>query len=61
MLVWQTVFAHDPNPVVIGAGLVLLGLPPAFRIDNVIRVRRNGNEDVIEEDMDPGERWSHLP
>lgn len=31
MLVWQTVFAATPNALIVGAGLVALGLPPAFR------------------------------
>lgn len=37
MLVWQTVFAADPNPLLVGAGLVLLGLPPALRLDEVFK------------------------
>jgi uncharacterized membrane protein YdjX (TVP38/TMEM64 family) len=31
MLIWQTVFATIPNPMLVGAGLVLLGLPPTLR------------------------------
>lgn len=41
MLVWQTVFTTTPNPLLIGAGLVLLGLPPALRVDQFIS-RENG-------------------
>lgn len=42
MLVWQTVFAVTPNALIIGAGLVALGLPPALRIDEKIRQRIQG-------------------
>ena len=33
MLVYETVFAPNPNVELIGAGLALLGLPPALRLD----------------------------
>lgn len=33
MLVFETVFAHAPNPYLIGAGLTALGLPAAIRLD----------------------------
>lgn len=39
MLVYETVGAKEPNPYVIGAGLVALGVPPALRYDER---RRNG-------------------
>lgn len=39
ILLWQTLFVATPNPLLIGAGLVLLGLPPAFRLD-----ARNGED-----------------
>lgn len=40
MLVYETVVAPAPNPYLIGAGLTLLGIPPALRID---RSRKNGD------------------
>ncbi len=39
MLIWQTVLASHPDPLIIGAGLVALGLPPALRIDERLRGR----------------------
>lgn len=33
MLIYEVVFKTDPNPYVIGAGLTLLGVPSALRID----------------------------
>lgn len=41
MLVFETVYAPEPNPYVIGAGLTLLGIPPALRLDSAFR--RNGD------------------
>lgn len=41
ILVWQTVFTTAPNPLLIGAGLVLLGLPPALRVEQILN-RENG-------------------
>lgn len=40
MLVFETVFAAGPNPIIIGAGLTLLGIPPALRLDEVLRSGR---------------------
>ncbi len=57
MLVWQTVFATTPNALVIGAGLVLLGLPPAFRVDQAIR----GRTQNLDEREGFEDKWSHLP
>ncbi len=45
MLVWQTVFAVTPNALLIGAGLVALGLPPALRIDEKLRDRISRGDD----------------
>lgn len=42
MLVHETTFSVSPNPYVIGAGLTLLGVPPALRID---RRRRPDNDE----------------
>lgn len=39
MLVHETL-SNTPEPVIIGAGLILLGLPPALRLDDALR--RNG-------------------
>lgn len=43
MLVFETVFAHEPNAYIIGAGLTLLGIPPALRLDRTRR--RNADDD----------------
>lgn len=37
MLIFETVFADIPNPVIIGAGLTLLGIPAALRLDSLRR------------------------
>ncbi len=47
MLVWQTVFVMTPNAMIIGAGLLALGVPPALRIDKVIA---NGHAKAQEEE-----------
>lgn len=41
MLVYETAFAGNPNPYVIGGGLTALGLPSAIRLD----VRRRDDND----------------
>lgn len=41
MLVWQTVFVLTPQPLLVGAGLFLLGVPPALRLDDLIRKRKD--------------------
>lgn len=41
MLVYETVAAEVPNPYIIGAGLVTLGVPPALRYDER---RRTGDD-----------------
>jgi hypothetical protein len=56
MLLFETVRAPEPNPYVIGAGLIALGVPPALRTDE--RLRRSRPTDDEEEAM--SERWSHL-
>lgn len=40
LLVWQTVFAVTPQPLIVGAGLVVLGFPPALRLGE----KRAGDE-----------------
>lgn len=42
MLIFETVVSHDPNAYIVGAGLTLLGIPPALRLD---RKRRDHDED----------------
>lgn len=42
MLIFETVGSESPNPYIIGAGLTLLGIPPALRID---RARRSNTDD----------------
>lgn len=56
ILSYETVIISSPNPVLIGAGLSLLGVPAALRVDSARRKQQkeNGNGD------DDG-RWSHLP
>ncbi len=44
MLVFETVFAANPNAYIIGAGLVALGLPPALRLDMRTSGRRHGDD-----------------
>lgn len=39
MLIWQTVFAAEPNYLIVGAGVVLVGLAPALRADQWLRGR----------------------
>lgn len=41
MLVFETVVAIVPNVYIIGAGLTLLGIPPALRLDSL---RKKGSE-----------------
>lgn len=43
MLIWQTVYAVEPNYLLVGAGLLLVGLAPALRVDEMIR-RRGDSE-----------------
>ncbi len=54
ILLHETLFNHDPNAVLIAAGLSLLGIPAAIRADSK-RTQKNGNPDGEDE------RWSHLP
>ena len=44
MLVHETVTSRAPNPYLIAAGLVLLGVPPALRADQWLRNR--GDDDA---------------
>lgn len=39
ILIHETLTTQTPNPLLIGAGLVLLGLPPALRADEWLRSR----------------------
>lgn len=52
ILSYETVLISNPNPLLVGAGLTLLGFPAAWRIDSMRRSRRNGDDD---------DNWSHLP
>jgi hypothetical protein len=45
MLIFETVFAASPNVYIIGAGLTLLGIPPALRLDSWRRRRHWDDED----------------
>jgi hypothetical protein len=49
MLIWQTVFAMTPDPLIIGAGLVALGLPSALRLDERVRNGHQAAEKTEEE------------
>ncbi len=42
MLSYETVFVGNPNAYIIGAGLTLLGIPPALRLD---KLRKKPDED----------------
>lgn len=42
MLIYDTVFASTPSPLIIGGGLTCFGLPIAFRLD--VPLRRKDNE-----------------
>ena len=44
MLIFETVFRDSPNAYVIGAGLTLLGIPPALRLDRARSRKDNGGE-----------------
>lgn len=44
MLVYETVFVAQPNAYVIGAGLTLLGIPPALRLDDIFRGQKDREE-----------------
>lgn len=62
ILLWQTVFVTFPNPLLIGAGLLALGLPPALRLEDVFWNSRRSDEPKDDEGKDEFEdRWSHLP
>jgi hypothetical protein len=39
MLIYETVVKTTPNPYIIGAGLTLLGVPPAIRLDRIRRIK----------------------
>lgn len=55
ILSYETVLIDNPNPLLIGAGLSLLGVPAALRVDASRRKQQkagNGDND---------ERWTHLP
>ena len=43
MLLYETIVVDDPNVYIIGAGLTLLGVPAAIRLDS-IRRRGSGEE-----------------
>ncbi len=44
MLVYETVFVV-PNAYIVGAGLTLLGVPPALRLDRRRRDKKRDGED----------------
>lgn len=43
MLIYDTVFKDTPNLYVIGAGLTMLGIPPALRLDQARRLGKEGD------------------
>lgn len=51
ILSYETVLISNPNPLLIGAGLSLLGVPAALRVDASRRKSQREDDD----------RWSHLP
>jgi hypothetical protein len=46
MLIYETVVKATPNPYIIGAGLTLLGVPPAIRLDRLRRKNGNGHSPI---------------
>lgn len=44
ILVHETLKTMSPDPILIGAGLVLLGVPPALRADEWLRGKDEGKE-----------------
>lgn len=44
MCIYETVAVPNPSEVIVGGGLLLLGLPPALRLDEYIG-RRKSDED----------------
>ena len=51
ILSYETVLISEPNPLLIGAGLSLLGVPAALRVDASRRKSQRQDDD----------KWSHLP
>ena len=52
MLVYETVFADNINPCIVGAGLTLAGVPPALRLDTR-RGRRRRSDTAMRDPSDP--------
>jgi hypothetical protein len=44
MLIYETIVVRSPNLYVLGAGLTLLGIPPALRLDSIIGPADRGRE-----------------
>jgi hypothetical protein len=44
MLIYETVWV-TPNAYIVGAGLTLLGIPPALRLDRRRRDKKHGGDD----------------
>lgn len=45
ILLHETLQSGAPDPALIGAGLVLLGVPPALRADEWLNRRRGGKDE----------------
>lgn len=45
ILVHETLTVREPNPLLIGAGLVLLGVPPSLRADEWLRGKNGSGKD----------------
>lgn len=41
LLIWEAAFVPTPNALIVGAGLLAVGLPPAFRIDALLTPKRD--------------------
>lgn len=45
ILIYEAVFRATPNTLLVGAGMTLLGLPVAFRLDQLFRYEEDGSGD----------------
>jgi hypothetical protein len=45
MLIYETIATASPSPYLIGAGLTLLGIPPALRFDELFRPKEEKGDE----------------
>ena len=58
ILVWQTAFSDTPDPILVAAGLVLVGAPAVVGLDDLFR-QRNRREFDHELEAERQERSDH--